>query len=97
MIKEEVKMTVKTKVGARVRPHYGVTSPVTWVWGDKKKGASVFRVTAKSVLSHKPIASWSVYLWSDSRVVYKQVDYPTKAEAVGYAKSLQKRYRAYAG
>ena len=86
-------MATKTKTG---KPRYGVSSPITWVWGDRKKGASVFKVTEKSVRTGKPISGWWVYLWKNEKPVYRQVDYPTKKEAVEYARGLQKYYATYA-
>ena len=52
----------KTATKAKAKAYYGVSSPITWVWGDKKKGASVFKVTMKSVLTGKPFSGWTVYL-----------------------------------
>ena len=84
-----------TSSKARPRVRYGVSSPITWVWGSKEKGASVFKVTEKSV-SGKPVSDWRMHLWKNGKAVYVQRDFPTKAEAVRDAKSAQRHYKVYA-
>ena len=75
-------MVVKTKA------HYGISSPTTWVWGDKKLGASVVQVTDKSIHG-KLSKGWRSYLWQRGKVVFLHRDFGTKAEAIQDAKSLR--------
>lgn len=61
--------------------------PMVWIWGNKKKGVSVYKLSYNTPL-------WRIGVWVDYRL-YRTYEYEKKAEAIrearGYAESYKKR------